>query len=233
MTVTRLRSRDEVVEAAGDTPYTRMMTSRDGPTTGVATPDGVAWRSVGPWGPLTCVLGTEAALDALGGPVSGYLHLSAPSGRPDLPLREVWEFRWLAGPPVAGPPATSGEPVRLAVEDHRDVDALLDEAFPSTSSRPGDPWTGAWWGIRDATGRLVACGAERAHNGIGYLSAITVATDRRGLGLAAALTAAMTADLHARHGAVTLGVNVRNTRAIELYERLGFTRRLLRHEYLI
>jgi len=233
MAVTKLRSREEVVAAAGDTPYTRMMTAGDAPTTGVVTSGGVAWRTVGPWGPLTCVLGAETALDALGGPVTGYLHLSAPSSRPDLRLREAWEFRWLAGPPVAVPPLASGEARRLTVGDHAELHALLDEAFPTTSSRPGDPWTGGWWGVRDPTGRLVACGAERTHNGIGYLSAVAVAPSHRGRGLASALTAAMTADLHARHGAVTLGVNVANTRAIALYERLGFTGRLVRHEYLI
>jgi ribosomal protein S18 acetylase RimI-like enzyme len=58
------------------------------------------------------------------------------------------------------------------------------------------------------------------------LTGITVATDRRGQGLGAALTTAMSRALHAEFGVVSLGVEVGNRRAARLYQRLGFTDRL-------
>ena len=58
------------------------------------------------------------------------------------------------------------------------------------------------------------------------LTAITVATDRRGEGLGAAVTCAMSRALHAEFGVVSLGVDRDNPGAARLYRRLGFTERL-------
>ncbi|SBT39856.1 GNAT family N-acetyltransferase [Micromonospora narathiwatensis] len=99
---------------------------------------------------------------------------------------------------------------------------LLPESFPTTTSRPGDPRIVDWYGIHDGD-RLVACGADRSRGDVGFLAGLTVATDRRGRGLGAALTAGMTRALFARYDHVALGVYTDNVGAIRLYRRLGYT----------
>src|SRR4051794_39114494 len=121
--MTILQSREAVLAAAGDNPYTRLITSS--PTTGIATSNGVAWRTIGPWGPLTCVIGEEQALDALDGPVTGYVHLPATTTRPGATLYEAWDMRWLSAPPPV-----PGDAAPLAPEAYTEIEVLLDEAFP-------------------------------------------------------------------------------------------------------
>ncbi|WP_231925469.1 GNAT family N-acetyltransferase [Micromonospora purpureochromogenes] len=76
--------------------------------------------------------------------------------------------------------------------------------------------------------RLVACGADRSRGDVGFLAGLTVAPDRRGRGLGAALTAGMARALAARYDHVALGVYTDNVGAIRLYRRLGFTGTLAR-----
>jgi GNAT superfamily N-acetyltransferase len=135
---------------------------------------------------------------------------------------EAWDFRWTSTPP--GPQLAASEVVRLTEADHDEITALLDAHHPGTSSRPGRRRIRCWYGIRDG-GRLVACGADSSR-GVGVLTGLTVAADRRGQGLGAALTTAMSRTLHEEFGVVSLGVEPDNVRAARLYERLGFTRRL-------
>ena len=57
-----------------------------------------------------------------------------------------WDFHWT----TAAPPAQPDEQrvVRLTDADRPALEALIEEAFPSTTSRPGDPRVVDWYGIR-------------------------------------------------------------------------------------
>ena len=88
--------------------------------------------------------------------------------------------------------------VRLTAADQPALAALVEESFPSSTSRPGDPRVVDWYGIRVGD-RLVACGADRSQGDIGFIAGLTVAPDQRGRGLGASLTAGMTRALLARH----------------------------------
>ncbi|WP_329011610.1 GNAT family N-acetyltransferase [Micromonospora rifamycinica] len=136
-----------------------------------------------------------------------------------------WDFLWT----TAAPPRQPGQErvVRLGPADQPALAALIDDAFPTSSSRPQDPTVAAWYGIWDAD-LLVACGADRSRGDIGFLAGLTVARDRRGRGLGAALTAGMTRALLARYDHVALGVYADNLAALRLYRRLGFTGTLRR-----
>jgi ribosomal protein S18 acetylase RimI-like enzyme len=237
--LTPLYGRAAVLEAAGDTPYTRMITN-DEHTDGFIAGNSIAWISVGPWGPVIGTLGPDAArivatlytADLLSG--ANWLHL--PPGQLDqldpVPVRHVddWHFRWLASDLPA--PLRHEPAVHVLENADDDIAALLDAGNPDSSSRPGAGGIRRWYGIRDGD-RLVACGADRSRNGVGFLSAITVAPDRWGEGFGAAVTAVMARELAAELDAVALGVMVDNHRANALYERLGFTGTLRRVSYEI
>lgn len=239
----RVSGRTAVLAAAGDHPYVRLTTGGPGAVTGYLLDGTIAWTAAGPWGPVACAQGdpeTAARLfadlartDALGG--AGWLHLPrvpADVLAPHLTVtqRDDWDFRWA----VDAPPPQPGEDrvVPLADADRDAINALLDETFPSTTTRPGDPRVRSWYGIW-ARDRLVACGADRSRGGIGFLAGLTVATDTQGQGLGAALTAAMTRRLLDHFEAVTLGVMIDNCRATRLYERLGFLGSLARSSVAI
>jgi ribosomal protein S18 acetylase RimI-like enzyme len=258
--IERVQGRGAVLERAGDTAYTRLMTSAAG-TVGFVRAGTLAWVSDGPWGPVTCILGTAAdtadllvalhvdglhdeALRAAGldadasdGGAGAWTHVPLMPAGWQGPLRvehaDNWEFRWLVG---GVPPVLPGEERvhRLGPADSAEIDALLDAGNPRSSSRPGQVRVRGWYGIRDAgTGRRVACGADRSRNGVGFLAGITVDPAYRGMGLGAAVTAAMTRRLDAELGSVALGVSIGNARAIGLYERLGFTGRLTRTSFAV
>jgi ribosomal protein S18 acetylase RimI-like enzyme len=232
---TPLVGTDAVREAAGDHPFVRMYVSEEADLRGYRLGDTVGWYGVGPWGPVCAGLGsaTVAAdlvtvlVDELGPVPAAHLPqapLAQLAGR--LPSRvgryDEWDFLWTSMPPAAHP----AEPavVRLSEGDNGDITALLDADHPGTSTRPGRRRIRCWYGVRDG-GRLVACGADSSR-GIGVLTGLTVASDRRGQGLGAALTTAMTRALHGEFGVVALGVEPANVGAARLYRRLGFAGRL-------
>jgi len=202
--------------------------------TGFAAGGALAWTSVGPWGPIACVLGPLDAAAALvsrllaDGSLARIPHLHAPVGAP-VPLRhlEDWEMRVLVGPPPAVPRSDEVVPV----DDADAITKLLAAALPHSSSRPGDRGVRGWYGVWDTDGSLLAAGADRSANGVGNLVGIAVRPDAWGRGLGAAVTAAMTARLHDEFGSVVLGVSVGNDRAMALYDRLGFTDTMVRASY--
>jgi GNAT superfamily N-acetyltransferase len=230
---TPLVGADAVREAAGDHPFVRMYVSEEADLRGYRLGGTVAWYGVGPWGPVCAGIGsgTVAAdlvatlLGELGPVPAAHLpHAQQGDLGTRLPVRryEEWDFRWTSTPPAAHP--AEDRVFRLTADDHDAIAALLDADHPGTSSRPGCRRIRGWYGIRDG-GRLVACGADSSR-GIGVLTGLTVAADRRGQGLGAALTTAMSRALHAEFGVVSLGVEIGNQRAARLYERLGYTQRL-------
>jgi ribosomal protein S18 acetylase RimI-like enzyme len=232
-----LDGRAAVLAATGDHPYTRMTTDGE-PVTGYQTGEAVAWLGHGPWGPVACAVGDPrqaarlfadlAAEDRLAG--VRWVHLPRVDGRalaPHLRMshQDDWDFRWTRTPP----PAVAGEErvVPLDGRHGEEIGAVLEDALPDTTSRPGDPRVRGWYGIFDG-GRLVACGADRSRTEVGFLAAITVTTAYQGRGLGAALTAAMTRRLFQAYDVVALGVMSDNAGAIRLYRRLGFTGSLAR-----
>jgi GNAT superfamily N-acetyltransferase len=231
--------RAAVLAVAGDSAYVRSMTSDTAPTVGYCLGGAVAWTSTGPWGPLACVLGPDAAAAALfdrlylEGRLAdvGYCHLPLDVRPQHVPLNPLdrWEARTLVGPP----PTTARDGDVEAIDDPEAINALLAEALPHSSTHAGEAQVRAWYGVRAPDGCLLACGADRSGNGVGVLAGIGVRPDAWGQGLGAAVTAVMTQRLHAEFGVVTLGVTIGNARATTLYDRLGFTEVLPRAGYRI
>ncbi|MGS2619930.1 GNAT family N-acetyltransferase [Micromonospora sp. LZ34] len=232
-----LEGRDAILAAADHHPYARHALWRGGRPRGWRRDGALVWLLAGQ-GPAGGGLGAaEAAVEVAAGLAATgalepgqWLHLprldpATLDGRLDVDRHDEWDFRWTATPP---PPQPGEERVeRLTAADHPALTELIDAAFPTTTSRPGDPRVVDWYGIRDGD-RLVACGADRSRGDIGFLAGLTVAPDRRGRGLGAALTAGMTRALFARRDTVALGVYTANVGAVRLYRRLGFTGTLAR-----
>ena len=88
------------------------------------------------------------------------------------------------------------------------------------ADRPLD--IGEWWGVFDGD-RLVAMAGERAHAGtLREISGVCTVPDMRGRGLARRLTGQVVRSQLARGLTPFLHVASANTRARELYERMGF-----------
>ncbi|TDC29138.1 GNAT family N-acetyltransferase [Micromonospora sp. 15K316] len=228
-----LDGRSAVLAATGDHPYARHSLGRDGEPRGWRRDGAVVWllpagqrptvAALGAAGPVLDVCADLVAEGVLG--AGRWLNLprldpADLTGRLPVAQHDEWYFLWT----TEAPPHQPGEEevVRLTEADHPALTALIDEAFPSTTSRPGAPGVVGWYGIRDGD-RLVACGADRSRGDLGFLAGLTVAPQQRGRGLGAALTAAMTRAMLARYDHAALGVYPVNVGAIRLYRRLGFT----------
>lgn len=130
-----------------------------------------------------------------------------------------WDWMWTPDPP----PPVPGEDRAEVLDDDASIVALLRAASPRPSAQPGDPGVTGWLGIRcDAV--LVACGAATTHvPGVPHLASIATAPSRRGEGLGAAVTAALTRrSLGAGAEVCTLGMYAKNAVARRMYRRLGY-----------
>ncbi|MEU5938003.1 GNAT family N-acetyltransferase [Micromonospora sp. NPDC047548] len=228
-----LAGRDALLAAAGHHPYARHALWRGHEPRGWRRDGTVGWLLPPEQGPAGGALGPPGpAVDVFAGLVTAgelragqWLHLPRTTreelaGRLTAARLDDWDFLWTTEPP---PPQPEEERVvRLTEADHPALAELIEESFPATTSRPGDPRIVDWYGIRDGD-RLVACGADRTRGDVGFLAGLTVAADRRGRGLGAALTAGMTRALSARYDHVALGVYTDNVGALRLYRRLGYT----------
>ncbi len=117
--------------------------------------------------------------------------------------------------------APDPEAVRLGPEDVPEMLALVDRTKPG----PFLPRTielGDYLGIR-RDGRLVAMAGERLHPpGWTEISAVCTDEEYRGQGLATRLVHAVAAGIRARGETPFMHAAASNTRAIRLYESLGF-----------
>ncbi|WP_406068295.1 GNAT family N-acetyltransferase [Micromonospora sp. NBC_01638] len=228
-----LEDRTAVLAAVGHHPFARHALGSRPPVRGYRRDGAVLWVVPDEHGPAGCAIGPAGpAIEVCVALVADgvlrpeqRLHLprhdpALLAGRLTVTGHADWDFHWTDTPPPAQ--ADEQRVVRLTEADHPALETLIDEAFPSTTSRPGDPRVVDWYGIR-AGDRLVACGADCSQGDIGFLAGLTVAPDQRGRGLGASLTAGMTRALLARHGTVGLGVYPSNVGAVRLYRRLGFT----------
>jgi len=142
---------------------------------------------------------------------------------------ETWDFMaWDASAAGAAPPSPPGEELVEALVPGPGVDAeisaLLSEANPHHSTKPG--WEGirVWGGVRSAeTGALLAVGAL-CHRGSGvpWLASIGTLPAERGRGYGAAVTAWLTRRGVETSGVCTLGHYVPNEVAQRIYLRLGY-----------
>lgn len=188
--------------------------------------------------PGTAVLATRTGLEALlddadvrtwvtGG---GNRHVSVPRGLVDVVVDRLdvgdrggeWDWLWTR----TAPPAVPGEDrvVELDPTDRDEAEAFLAVHSPRTHGEPFARDGQRWVAVRDTDGGLLAVGgAEPSQAGTPTLAGIAVATDRRGEGWGAAVTARLTRDAVATVGACALGMYADNDAARRLYHRLGFT----------
>lgn len=211
------------------------------PAYAVASPDGgaVAFHRRSDHGvPGSAALGTAPGLATLlddptvrawvtGG---GNRHLSVPRGlmpvvaqRLDLGSRGgEWDWLWTR----SAPPVVAGEEhVEVLDPTGRDeAEAFLTEHSPRTHGQPFARPGQRWVAVRDPlTGALVAVGgSEPCAAGTPTLAGIAVASDRRGAGWGAAVTAHLTRLAVEETGACALGMFADNDGARRLYHRLGY-----------
>jgi ribosomal protein S18 acetylase RimI-like enzyme len=223
-----ITGREAVLAAAGDSPYVRLNTH--GQVTGYLLPGTTAWVDRRPTSVTAGAVGDPArAAEILVGTGAEWLHLprATPADLAQLRVthQDDWEFLWTATPP---PPQPGEDGVtQLTPADEPEIAALLDAAFPDTTTRPGDPRVVAWFGIRER-GQLAACAADRSRGGVGFLAGLAVTPDRRGRGLGTALTAAVVRHHLTGYGVSSLGVLASNAPALGLYRGLGFAQALSR-----
>ncbi|SDK66710.1 FR47-like protein [Actinopolyspora mzabensis] len=232
-TVRHLTGAAELLTVAGADTYTRMTVAEE--TVGYATDEAVAWFTRVPWQPGSLSLRgrPHAALDLLAelrevGLLDSVESVRLPLLTGDdederLPVSRLEDWYFLAAEDA--PEWRRGEAAVevLSNEESGSIERLLREGHPATSANPHASGIRRWFGIRDGD-RLVACGADRSINGVGFLAKITVDPAHGGRGLGSDLTAAMTRALLDEFGEVALGVTVANARAIDVYERLGYRR---------
>jgi RimJ/RimL family protein N-acetyltransferase len=175
--------------------------------------------------------GTLDLLGDLAPWLPGRFVMTAPRGaveRLEASRRPVWHTDYLKMAltrPTSLPPPDA----RTVVLRHRDLADL--EALYATDPEAGGFFhaglldTGAYLGIRDAGGRLVATAGVHVLDDVNQVAAIgNVATDpahrRRGYG--AAVVATLCHELRSRVDVVGLNVAEANLVGRRLYERLGF-----------
>ena len=240
--VRRLSTQAELLEATGGHPVAALDVGAGfrGPAYAVGSPPGatVAFSRRSDHGvPGSAVLGSARGLAVLLDDREvrawvtgeGKRHLSVPRGcvgavaeRLELGTRGGdWDWLWTRD----APPAVHGEEhVRsLDPATRPEMVRFLDEHSPRTHGQPFARPQQHWVGVHDPEGRLVAIGcSEPSEGGTPTLAGIAVATDRRGEGWGAAVTAHLTRLAVEATGACALGMFADNDTARRLYHRLGF-----------
>ncbi|MGC5032118.1 GNAT family N-acetyltransferase [Micromonospora sp. DT229] len=228
-----LTEREAILRAAGPHPFLRHSLPLREPVRAWRRDSAVCWLLPEvTTGPLGGMVGPPAeAVDLFGALAAEgvlqpgrWVHLprldrATLDTAPGVAAHEDWDFLWTTTPP---PPQPGEERVvRLTEADHPELTALIEDSFPTSTARPGNPQVVDWYGIREGD-RLIACGADRTRGDVGYLAGLTVAPAWRGRGLGAALTAGMSRALSARYDVLALGVFLANSGAMRLYRRLGY-----------
>jgi GNAT superfamily N-acetyltransferase len=234
----RVESREELLELTGGDPFVRCEVREPLEAPAWASGTAVAVlrhsniRRLG-----VAVLGPPEDVEALSAGLadSGDLHRHGVRGvtvvresfealRRHLPLAdEGGDWEWLC---------TSAQPARVREEDRLiplseddlpDIRHLLAQANARTDARPFEYPHQVWTGVRDESGRLVACGVREPNLvGVPVLAGITVDESARGTGLGLAVTARLTRDAVREAGICTLGLYSDNDVARRLYVGLGY-----------
>lgn len=222
--------RDALLAATGNHPYVMLTTTGD--VTGYRADGLVGWVAREP---------DRTQIFAVGDPVAAVAFVSHLRGDarwahcPHLTRAQAAVFGsdvhddWDHLVTRTEPPPADGADTVVALDPAEDpaVDALLDLAFPDSTSRPGDPRVRAWYGIRAGT-ELVAVAADRSRGGIGYIAGIAVHPEHRRRALGATLTATLTRQLFAEFGGCSLSVMSDADGPRRIYERLGYGEPLAR-----
>ena len=159
----------------------------------------------------------------------GNRHLSVPRGlmpvaqeRLDLGDRGgEWDWMWTRTEP--GEVLLEERVEGLHPSDRDEMVDFLEVHSPRTHGQPFARPAQHWVGVRDDDGALVALGcSEPCQSGTPTLAGIAVATDSRGKGWGAAVTAHLTRAAVRDTGACALGMFADNDVARRLYHRLGY-----------
>ena len=129
-------------------------------------------------------------------------------------------------PPRPSEQAPAPEVIELTPTDVPEMSAVYTATRPGRTLCPRIQKLGQFLGIREE-GKLVAMGGLRLHLP-GYREITTVATLPRheGRGYATAIVRALIDRIHAAGNKPFLTVGTGNTRAVEIYRRLGFKERI-------
>lgn len=246
MRVLRIGTYAEAMAASGAHPFVRYEFAPDAPLEGLAHPGGGAValvRHSAKRGAVISLIGRrlDAQAQLLAQPeLADLLFAEARAGLISVPapllddLRERFrlgpggDWEWMVT--TVNPPLSSaeGRVLELGPEWAERLIAFLAQHNPRTDAEPfaraGQRWVGVVDdGVAGAVGELAACGcAEPNQGGILALAGITVRPDRRGEGLGAAVTAALTRPGVRADGAVTLGMYADNDSARRIYHALGY-----------
>lgn len=246
MRALRIGTYAEALAASGDHPFVRYEFAPDASLDGLAHPEGGAValvRHSAKRGAVLSLVGDrlEAVAQLLAQPdMDDLLFAHAKVGMISVPevlldnLREHFrlgpggDWEWMVT--TVSPPESiaEGSVVELGQERAEALVALLAQHNPRTDADPFARSGQRWVGVVDngevgTLGELAACGcAERNAGGFLTLAGITVRPDRRGAGLGAAVTAALTRPGVAADGAVTLGMYSDNDVARQIYHALGY-----------
>ena len=130
-------------------------------------------------------------------------------------------------PPSSTPDKTMPEVIELTPTDVPEMSAVYTATRTGRTLCPRIQKLGQFLGVREE-GKLVAMGGLRLHLA-GYREITTVATlpDHEGRGYATAIVRGLIERIRSRGDRPFLTVRTDNTRAIEIYRRLGFTERTL------
>ncbi|MGN6753482.1 MAG: GNAT family N-acetyltransferase [Intrasporangium sp.] len=234
----RVESREEILELTGSDPFVRCE---------IRTPlEAPAWASGAAVAVLrhsnirrlgVAVLGPAEDVEALSAGLadSGDLHRLGVGGvtvvresfealRRHLPLADKGgDWEWLCTTTQPAPIPQEDRLIPLSENDLPDIRALLAVANARTDARPFEYPHQVWVGVRDGSGRLVACGVREPNLvGVPVLAGITVDESVRGTGLGLAVTARLTRDAVREAGTCTLGLYSDNDVARRLYHGLGY-----------
>lgn len=230
-TATRFEGRAALFEAAGEDSYTRMLSAPE--PIGYRNAGATVWFAPLPWMPGKTAISVRGETSAAVDLVSQLLaaNVLEPGNWLRMPRMKPGDFGttsahhledWNVYATQHAPTPHPGEHrvVELPASASDEIAAILAEGADGEPDAQA-PGIRRWYGIY-AHDALVACGADRSWNGIGYLARITVAGSHRGQGLGTALTTYMTRTLHSESGVVGLGVTSKNDAAQRLYYQLGF-----------
>jgi|SRR5579864_1635774 len=130
-------------------------------------------------------------------------------------------------PPPTSERDAAPEVIELTPADVPEMSVLYTATRPGRTLSPKIQKLGQFLGVRE-DGKLVAMGGLRLHLA-GYREITTVATmpEHEGRGYATAIVMALMARIHTAGNKPFLTVGTGNTRAIEIYHRLGFRERTL------
>ena len=217
--------RDALLAATGNHPYVMLTTTGD--VVGYRGDGLLAWVDRDPERPQAWALGDGSAAVGFVEGRRGWVHLPHLTAGQAAALRSDIHDDWDHLITRTSPPPADGADRVVPVHADGEIDALLDLAFPASTSRPGDPRVRRWYGIRHGS-ELVAVAADRSRGGIGYIAGIAVHPEHRQRSLGTVLTTTLTRLLFEEFGGCSLSVMADADGPRRIYERLGYGEPLAR-----